>query len=134
MKKLTSKIPAMIGIGISVISFILVISAFILAVNEPEVSEGVSRSFALWIYSVITAMISLLFYVLDAFVCIKEITARCQEIFNTVLVVLIFGSIPMVIFVGGGLGINILIWNLYYLLMFVLEAISVVRHIKENRR
>ena len=35
------------------------------------------------------------------------------------------GSIPMFVFVGASLGINILIWNLYYAGMFVLQVFSI---------
>ena len=37
---------------------------------------------------------------------------KIHPVFNTVLSAMLIGAVPMLIFVGGGLGINILIWNI----------------------
>lgn len=127
-----TKIPGLIALIISALSFLLLIGAIVTSITEQPVEEGVSGSFALWIYAVIIAMISLIFYVIDAFFCIGIAIAKRRITMDIVLVLLTAGSIPMVIFVGGALGINVLIWNVYYLVMFVLEMISVVRWVKRK--
>lgn len=129
MKHITTKIPAFLGMLISLFSFALIIGALILSIN-PALSD--EKPFALWVFSVIIAMFGLIFYVADAILSIIKAIKRINPIFNIVLAVIIFGSIPMVVYVGGGLGINILIWNLYHLALFILEIISILLHIRKN--
>jgi hypothetical protein len=130
MKSLSTKIPAIIAMLISVFSFVLLISAFVVSTNEPPRDMGVSRSFALWVFAVIFSMISLLFYSIDAIFSAVKIFLKIHPIFNSILVLILIGAIPMVIFIGGSLGINIYIWFSYYLLMFALEIVSIIKHIK----
>ena len=66
MKSLSSKIPAMIAMLIAIFSLGLLIAAFIVSINEVEPESGVSRSFAFWVFAVITSMLSLIFYFIDA--------------------------------------------------------------------
>ena len=132
MKKLYSKIPAMIGMLIAVISFGLLAAAFIVSANEVEPEMGVSRSFALWVFAVITSMLSLIFYLVDAFLSIIKAFDRVFPVFNGVLALLLIGAVPMAIFVGGGLGVNIYIYFSYYLAIFVLEIVSIIKHIKSS--
>ena len=134
MKKLSSKIMAMIALAITGISFALVIGALVLSFVEPPADSGVSGSFALWVFSVLTAMLSLVFYGIDAIANIFSLRKKKGRLFRILLILVILGSYPMVIYVGGGLGINILLWNLYYLLMAVLEVISIRQIIRENRK
>ena len=130
MKKLYSKIPAMIGMLIAVISFGLLAAAFVVSVHEAEPEMGVSRSFALWVFAVITSMLSLIFYLVDALLSIIKAFDRVFPLFNGVLAFLLIGAVPMAIFVGGGLGVNIYIYFSYYLLIFLLEIVSIVKYIK----
>ena len=66
MKKIYSKIPAMIGMLITIIGAGLLIGSLIISNNEVEPESGVSRSFALAILALITALCSLIFYLIDA--------------------------------------------------------------------
>jgi len=59
-----------------------------------------------------------------------KIFRRIHPVFNSVLALMLFGAIPMALFVGGGLGINIYIWNAYHLAIFVLETVSIIKHLK----
>ena len=130
MRSVTTKIYAMIAMLISLLSFVLLVTAFIVSINEVPPEKGVSRSFAFWVFAVIVSMISLLFYTIDAIYSVVKIFMKINPICNIILSVILIGAIPMVIFVGGGLGINIYIWFSYYLLMFVLEIVSIIKHIK----
>ena len=130
MRSVTTKIYAMFAMLISLLSFVLLVTAFIVSINEVPPEMGVSRSFAFWVFAVIVSMISLLFYAVDVIYSVVKIFVKINPIFNFILAVILIGAIPMVIFVGGGLGINIYIWFSYYLLMFVLEIVSIIKHIK----
>ena len=133
MKKIYSKIPAMIGMLVTMIGVVLLIGAFIISNNEVEPESGVSRSFAFWVFAVITSMLSLIFYFIDAVFSIIKAFMKIHPIFNIVLALLLIGAIPMMLFVGGKLGINIYIYFSYYLSIFVLEIVSIVKHIKLSR-
>ncbi len=132
MKNISTKIPAMIAMLIAILSLGLLITAFIVSINEIEPESGVSRSFAFWVYAVITSMLSLVFYFIDAIWSIAKAIMKIDPIFNIVLAFLLLGTIPMMLFVGGKLGINIYIYFSYYLAIFVLEVISIIKHIKNR--
>lgn len=133
MKSISTKTPAMIDMLIAILSLGLLITAFIVSINEIEPESGVSRSFAFWVYAVITSMLSLVFYFIDAIWSIAKAIMKIDPIFNIVLAFLLLGTIPMMLFVGGKLGINIYIYFLYYLAIFVLEVVSIIKHIKLSR-
>ena len=131
MKSTATKIPAILAMLISLVSFGLLITAFCLP--EEPVDEGVSRSFAFWAFSVIVSLISLILYFIDAIFSIIKVFLKIHPKFNLILSLLLIGSIPMGIYVGGGLDIIcIFIWYTYYLAIFVLEIVSIVKHIKLN--
>ena len=132
MKRLYSKIPAMIAMLIAIFSLGLLITAFIVSINEVEPESGV-RSFACWVYAVITSMLSLIFYFVDAVISVVKAFLRIHPIFNIVLALLLVGAIPMMLFVGAKLGINIYIYFSYYLAMLILEIVSIIKHIKMTR-
>ena len=130
MKNVSTKIPAMIAMLIAIFSLGLLIAAFIVSINEVEPESGVSKSFAFWVFAVITSMLSLIFYFIDAVFSTIKAFMKIHPIFNIVLALLLIGAIPMMLFVGGKLGINIFIYFSYYLSIFVLEIISIIKHIK----
>ena len=132
MKETSIKIHAIIAMVISLVSFSLMIASLVALLTEAPVDDGVSHSFAFWMYGIIVAYFSLIFYFVDAILSIIKIFHKIHPIFNSVLAVLLIGAIPMALFVGGGLGINIYIWNAYYLAIFILEIVSIVKHVKLN--
>ena len=130
MKDISSKIHAIIAMAISLVSFGFMIASLVAMINYvPQAEEGfgVSPSFAFWLYGILIAMFSLIFYLVDAVLSIIKVFKRIDPVFNGILALLLIGAVPMVIFVGGGLGINVYIWNAYYLGIFVLEIISIVK-------
>ena len=133
MKSLSSKIPAMIAMLIAIFSFGLLITAFIVSMNEVQPESGLSSSFAFWAFAVMTSMVSLVFYFIDAVISVVKAFMRIHTIFNIILASLLVGAIPMMLFVGGKPGINIYISFSYYLAIFVLEVISIVKHIRSSR-
>ncbi|MBQ2675789.1 MAG: hypothetical protein IJF54_00110 [Clostridia bacterium] len=132
MKKLLIKIPAIIAMIISAISFGFMIVSLIATFTESSVDNGISDSFRFWAYGVIFAIFSVIFYFIDAVFLIIKAFKKINPIINAILSVMLIGAIPMVIIFGGGLGINIYIWNAYYLAIFILEIVSTVKHIKMN--
>ena len=132
MKDTIIKFYAIVAMIISLISFGLMIASLFALNTEPPVEKGVSRSFAFWVFGMIVAYISLFFYFIDAVLSVIKVFMNIHPVFNAVLSIVLFYAIPIGIFIGGGLGINILIWNAYYLAIFILEIISIAKHVKMN--
>ena len=133
MKDTSTKCAAIYAMIISLISFGLMICSFIALITEPASEQGdVSKSFAFWVFGMIVAYFSLIFYFIDAILSAIKVFMKIHPIFNTILSTFLLGAIPMGIFVGGGLGISIYIWNAYYLAIFILEIVSIVKHVKMN--
>ena len=131
MKSTSTKVSAIIAMIISLVSFVLMISSFVALITEPPLEQGdISKSFAFWLWGMIVAYFSLIFYFIDAILSAIKVFMKIHPVFNTILSTLLLGAIPMGIFVGGGLGISIYIWNAYYLAIFMLEIVSIVKHIK----
>ena len=131
MKSTSTKVSAIIAMIISLVSFVLMISSFVALITEPPFEQGdISKSFAFWLWGMIVAYFSLIFYFIDAILSAIKVFMKIHPVFNTILSTLLLGAIPMGIFVGGGLGISIYIWNAYYLAIFTLEIVSIVKHIK----
>ena len=132
MRETSIKVHAIIAMVISLVSFSLMIASLVVMLTETPVDEGVSRSFALWVFGMIVAYFSLIFYFVDAILSAIKVFMKIHPVFNAILSIMLIGAIPMALFVGGGLGINIYIWNAYYLAIFVLEIVSIVKHVKLN--
>ena len=123
MQKLAPKIYAIIGMAVSFVSFVLAIVALILSLTEPP-SDGMGKAFAYWVFSFIVAVISLLFYMGDAGRCLEKLFDKQAGVLDILLLVSIIGSIPMLLFVGDRYPLP---WNLYYMMVFVLESISIIK-------
>lgn len=122
MKHITSKIPAMIGLVFSALSFICVIGSSFF-------KHGDLR-FNLWAFSVINALIAMLFYFIDAVKSVIKAIKGENRALNIILASAVAVGVPMVVFVGGGLGINILIWNLYHAGLVALEIILLLKSLR----
>ncbi len=127
MKHITSKIPAMIGLFFSAFSFIWVISSFI---ELDPILPGGNSPFALWVISVINALFAMLFYFVDAIISVIKAFKGENRALNIILAAAVAVGVPMVVFVGGGLGINILIWNLYHAGLVALEIILLLKSLR----
>ena len=132
MKSTLTKYPAIIAMVISLVSFGLMIASLVALLTEPPVDRGNSGSFVFWMFGIIVALFSLLFYLVDAVLSAIKVFLKIHPVFNAIISIMLIGAIPMALFVGGGLGINIYIWNAYYLAIFVLEIISIVKHVRIN--
>ena len=135
MNSTFTKYPAIIAMIISLDSFGLMITSLVTLLTESSVAyteHAHSRSFVFWMFGVIVALFSLIFYFVDAILSVIKVFMKIHPVFNAILSIMLIGAIPMALFVGGGLGINIYIWNAYYLAIFVLEIVSIVKHVKLN--
>ena len=123
MKHITSKIPAMIGLVFSALSFICVIGSSFFKHGDLE--------FNLWAFSVINALIAMLFYFIDAVKSVIKAIKGENRILNIILVGAVAVGVPIVTFVGGNLDkVSILIWNFYHAGMVALEIILLLRSLR----
>ena len=130
MKKLSERKMALIAMALTLISFFFALSSLQALFTEviPDGFVGYSDSFTFWIYSVATAFCSLPFYLTDAIFLLKKAKNGIRPGFNTALGILLIVAIPMCFFVGGAPGITAYIWNAYYLVIFILEIVSLVQY------
>ena len=121
---------ALIAMALTLISFFFALSSLQALFTEviPDDFVGYSDSFTFWIYSVATAFCSLPFYLIDAIFLLKKAKNGIHPGFNKVLGILLIVAIPMCWFFAGSPGISIYIWNAYYLVVFILEIISIIQY------
>lgn len=123
MKHITSKIPAMIGLFFSAFSFICVIGSSFFKHGDLE--------FNLWVFSVVNALIAMLFYFIDAVKSVIKAIKGENRVLNIILAGVVAVGVPMVLFVGGSLDIiSILIWNLYHAGLVALEIILLLKSLR----
>ena len=130
MKDVASKTFGIIAVIISAVSIGLIILSFFV---EAPTDQGVSRGFACWIFSVIVAFFSVLFYVIDGVVCLVKAFTKIDPIFHLISALLYIGFVPMALFVGAAFNSTV-IWYVYYLGIFVLEIVDIAKHMKFQRK
>lgn len=131
MIRLPKTMPVIIGMLLNLLSFALVIAAFVLESNEIPPPTGVRRSFAMWGYSILTAFMSIFLYIIDLFLSFWQLQSR--KFLLIFKIILAFGAIPMVTLIGCRLGICILIWNIYFAFVFLIEIISFIQVIRDHK-
>ena len=134
MKALLLKIPAFIAICLCLVSLLLVLCMIICSINEnPAEQEGFSLSFAFWIFSILTAAVSIVFLYADGIISIISAIRKNNVVFNIILAVTIFISPNLLFTFGASSGRSFIIWNVYYLGLLSLEAVSIIFTIKKLR-
>jgi hypothetical protein len=120
-------VSSICAILFSIASFgMLVAAAVYLIKSNPSEEVMMPPSFAFWIYSVIFALISMVFYFIDALRAIARAFKKINPAFNLIISLLFVCAIPLLVFVGAGSGV--IIWNAYYVLIFVLEIVSTIKY------
>lgn len=120
-------VSSICAILFSIASFgMLVAAAVYLIKSNPSEEVMMPPSFAFWIYSVIFALISMVFYFIDALRAIARAFKKINPAFNLIISLLFVCAIPLLVFVGAGSGV--IIWNAYYILIFVLEIVSTIKY------
>ena len=129
MKKVYTKIPAMIAMLISVVTIALFLASLIYVLNGGDADIG----FLVVIGLHYIKMIIYGFYFIDAILSIVKAIEKIQPVFNSILALLIVGIIPLELWALDAKRIYIGLVCIYYLAIFVLEVISIVKHIKLMR-
>lgn len=127
MKPLLRKIPALIAMVIGLFSFVWYVQ-YLLGSDYPDI----------WLLSVIMAMFSMPFFFIDAIISFVRARKKEDPGFNYILALVLVGAIPMVVVFGGdGKDYFNVIWNVYYLLVYALEILSIKKAwalMKANRK
>lgn len=127
MKPILIKIPAMFAMFICLSSIIFYVLVLLNLVHHET-----------WILSALLAMFSVPFFCIDAIISFVKARKKEDSKFNYILALVLIGSIPMVsIFAGSGRDFFNVIWNLYYVAMFILEVISIKKAcamVKANKK
>lgn len=129
MKNLYYKIITFIGLGFSWLSFVLIINA-LFYINNPS-----NMSFALWIYSVILALIANITFLIDgiySLVITFSFKAKTKnyviEIINVFLSII---TLPICVFIGGTAYTPFIwIWHIYFALYTLFKVYTIFPIIK----
>ena len=128
MENRARKTSGIMAVIISVISFSLLILSVISAMKFPENNYGMHPSFAFWIYSMIFAYISLVFYLIDALHSINRAFKKIHPTFNIIFALMTLIAIPIAVYIGGG--VHTALWYAYYIIIFIMEILSIIKHHK----
>lgn len=92
-----------------------------LSYGEYEYSgAGVGKGFAFMIYSIIAAVLCLGVYLAEVvYAFVKK-----YSVFNLVKLLAVIGSIPLCYFCIGGDVVSAMIWNAYFVGVFLLETVA----------
>lgn len=146
-RSLLHKIPAMVGVCCSTSCFLAACMAGIARALLDFTYSYAYMAFPLnlhdlpldwvavilWMFGIFASLFCVVCFAVDAVFCVIHIFRNRRRIFHIILTIVLLGGIPMMNFcVSWGLG-NILIWNLYHLLMCVLEVISILLIVKDVR-
>ena len=129
--RIISKRKGVTALVLTIISLVFMLLGILSA--QPTEGEGINASFACWVYSMIVAFISVLFYALDGLASIGKMFRGICPGFNFFTALLFLGAVPMAIFVGAAAKYTVY-WYAYYLLIFVLEIISIAKHKKLEKQ
>ena len=130
MRKIYTKIPAIVAMIACIAGFALITTLTIaFLINDDFANPG----FGVGIIICATAIISYFFYFIDAILLIVKAVLKIHPVFNGILAFLIVGTIPMTLWTLNAKQLYIGLLCAYYLAIFVLEVISVVKHIKIMR-
>lgn len=141
MKKIWTKIPAMIGILFTLATVLFLIKALIYILFPDLFNDGTSfyePIYEAWMCELSALMYSafgIMFFVVDAIISTIKAVMNIDRRFNIVLSSMIAGGFAFaVVVLCTPLRIyKSVIWFLYYLLLFALEIASVIKHIKVKR-
>ena len=129
MKKVYTKIPAMIAMLISVVTVALFLTSLVYVSNGGDADIGFLVVIGLYYIKFIIYG----FYFIDAILSIVKTIKKIQPVFNSILALLIVGTIPLELWALNAKRTYIGLVCIYYLAIFVLEVISIVKHIKLMR-
>ena len=130
MKKLRSKIPAIIAMTLALFVFGFMIACLIAVFTCPPVEDGIGLSFAFWVYGMSIATLSFVFYIWDAILSFHKASHKIDPVFNIVLGIYLLAATALLIILSGVTPLMVIVWNVIYLSIFVLEFFSIVRQKK----
>ena len=140
MKGVWSKTSAMIGMIGSLFVLFYLAKALLYTVAPGLFDDGSAiyephiDAFYSGLSALIISVISMIFYGIDAVVCVMKAFKKIHPIFNTILAVFIFvGFVFGVIVILSVLtNASVITWHIYYFAIIVLEIVSLIVHIKEE--
>lgn len=124
LRETESKKGAMIAMGLGIGNLAMFLVA---AIATSDTGMGVGGVVLGWLF-LFAAALSAAFLVLDAGISVIKIFKNIHPVFNTILALVILGGLPLC-FVINPIGL----WTTYPLTVYVLEAISIVKHVKLER-
>ncbi len=132
-KSFSSKASAMFAMMLSLAGVALLLIGTPQEMIYPPNEDGWGAGFGGFVAFYVLAICSMIFYLVDAVLCIVRACRRYRIAFNILLAIWIVFCIPMVIF-GASLGAGSICFTVYYIALFVLETASLVLLMRDRRR
>ena len=132
-KSFSSKASAMFAMMLSLAGVALLLIGTLKEMIYPPNEDGWGAGFGGYIAFYVLAFLSMIFYLVDAILCVVRACRRYRIAFNVLLAVSIVLCIPMII-LGARLGAGSICFTVYYIALFVLQIVSLVLLIRDRRR
>ena len=141
MKKIWTKVPAMIGVMVTLLSVYSLVQMFIYILFPDLLYDGTSfynseiNAWQCSISVIISSVFSMVFYAVDAIFSVIKAIMKIDKKFNIVLTFVIVVGV----FIGGWIITsyirtykNIIWFSYYFFVLFVFEIISIIRCVKQR--
>ncbi len=141
MKKIWTKVPAMIGIMVTLLSVYSLVQMFIYILFPDLLYDGTSfynsevNAWQCSISVIIFSVFSMVFYAVDAILSVIKAIMKIDKKFNIVLTFVIIVGV----LIGGWIITsylrtykNIIWFSYYFFVLFVFEIISIIRCVKQR--
>lgn len=133
MKSMLTKIPAIIAMTIAILVVIgFCVMLWLISLENTFMHQGIGLA---WMtFSLIFIALTLVLYTCDAILSIIKSCMKIAPVFNAILSLIILSEISLTIIIFnvhytlGSAGL--LLWLLLYITIFVLQIVSVIKHIK----
>ncbi len=140
MKSIWTKIPAMIGMLLTLATVLWLIAALMYLLLPDLLDDGTSfyePIYEAWmceISALLYSVFSMIFYVVDAVISVIKANMKIDRDFNIMLTIIIVIGVALGAWAMSPMRIyKSVIWFSYCLLLFAAEIISVIKHIKHTK-
>ena len=135
MKKVSTKIPSIIGMILTLICIFYLLKAYMYSYFPALFDDGSSvydpelTSWGAWLFSIIVSVFSLIFYGIDAVFSAIKVIKKDNQILNSIIVALFVICLIFGVWVINSVLRNYktIIWFASYFSLFIVEIISMIR-------
>ena len=129
MKRIKEKIPALIAMLFSLVSWGFYLSAHLVSTYGTRTEENELLPFTLYLVSMFFSLVASIPYLAELILCIMRFKKISKPFWHAALTLLVAGLFPMHTFINDR---QYPIWTAYFALVFVAELVSIVFCLKKK--